>query len=279
VHSDLTTEVELITLRKPKSSLSLNFVTLACLVFFSHSANAANGYALFEKYLHVGFGKCLPEVQNADQILENNGIGVKGATVAERAALARGISQVEKLLGSTLPKKWQVKYNFVTTLSKKGKYTWDQELGHTITVRRPSGSTNGLLTGRMMHELGHKIGNSSMGKTNYYEGYKKFRKANKGKRCKISKYCSSRENEEFAEAFEAFVADPDLLKSKCPTAYAFFKDQAFPSSSENLADCNHLSRAERTSIHGDPPPLPETTTAVPTFFRTENPTKEKGGRQ
>ena len=188
----------------------------------------------------AGRAVCVPPASNPEAVLARNGITTGGrVSAAEKAALAKGIAQVEKLLGHPLPKAWRTRFNFIN-----GSGAWNQA-AHAINVRRTPGSEKGLLTGRMMHELGHKVGNTGI--------YSKYRAYTGGKICRITPYAArgskktvSRANEEFSEVFEAYVVFPDLLKAQCPKSYAYFAKSLFPHSSGHLASCkNGISSSSR----------------------------------
>ncbi len=195
----------------------------------SGSLSFQGKFALYQD-ARAGKAMCVPPAKNPEAVLSRNGITTGGrVSSAEKAALAKGIAQVEKLLGHPLPKSWRTRYNFINASG-----AWNQS-ANGINVRRVPGSATGLLTGRMMHELGHKIGNSGA-----YSGYKA---ATGGKICRITPYAARgskstvRSNEEFGEVFEAYVVFPDLLKAQCPKSYEYFSKQLFPNSSGYLASC------------------------------------------
>lgn len=81
------------------------------------------------------------------------------------------------------------------------------------------------------HELAHAIGNQNNRKA--YTDYSKFVRA----ACRISKYASvnhgyGARNEEFAEAFTAYMLHPELLKNtsdSCFKAHQYFSTQLFNS--------------------------------------------------
>lgn len=189
-------------------------------------------FALYQD-ARAGRAICVPPASNPAAVLSRNGITTGGkVSSAEQAALAKGVAQVERLLGHPLPQAWRTRYNFISATG-----AWNQS-ANGINVRRIPGSATGLLTGRMMHELGHKVGNTGV--------YSKYRQATGGKICGITPYASrgskktvSRANEEFAEVFEAYVAFPDLLKAQCPKSYDYFAKSLFPNSSGYMATCKN----------------------------------------
>ena len=215
----------------------LGRVFLACslggLVFaLSETAFSKGGYALYQ-FSGSHDSQCLPDVSNPSSVISRNGIRVTGnQTSGERQALANGLAKIEQLLGGrTLPASWRVGYNYVTTSNAQGKFTWNQGLSKAgfITVRRPAATNGGENETRLMHELGHKVGGAG-----FYGRYNAS-----VKHCRITPYCSSHargRNEEFAEAFAAFVTRPSYLKSVCPEAYDFFASQVFPRSNA-IASC------------------------------------------
>ena len=185
----------------------------------SNKTTPAGVFALYQNPV-FGYGKCLPAlVEPAKAILSRNGIQTERASVLEIAALAKGIAQVERLLGKPIPNDYQYDYQW-----KEASGPWNSGLSRAgfVTVKRPRGSTKGQLTGRMMHELGHRFGHAN-GNQNYNE----YRQHMRGKKCMITTYCGKSLNEEFAEVFEAYVVHPDFLAKHCPDSYAYFKNKLF----------------------------------------------------
>ncbi|MGZ6289583.1 MAG: hypothetical protein ACXWQO_15450 [Bdellovibrionota bacterium] len=193
--------------------------------------NSPSGVFALYQNPSFGYGQCLakPE-ESADTILSRNGISAVNASPQERTALAKGISQVNRLLGGPIPKEWRVNYQWV-----KSSGPWNSEISRAgfVTIKRPTGSDKGTLTGRMMHELGHKFGHA-----NGAQKYQEYSRYTKGKRCYISTYCRKNINEEFAETFEAYVTQPDFLAKNCPDTFAFFQKEVFKNAKSDLASCS-----------------------------------------
>lgn len=219
--------------------------SLICVTIFQVFAEAkASGevYTVF-RYEAAAYGRCLPRTSgSADAILARNGIRTRGrSTEAEQVALAKGIGQVENLLGSPLPRKWQTTYNYITSPSNT---RWNQAVS-AIHVRRPPGTNQGENIARLVHELGHKVGNSGE--------YPRYRQAIRGQECRISGYSAKRNNEQFAEAFAAYITYPDLLAQKCPKAYAFFSQKLFPNSEGRVASCGSSRSSRNFKASSDEP--------------------------
>lgn len=179
----------------------------------------AGVFALHQNPL-FGYGKCLPNlVEPAKTILARNGIDTLRASEQEKAALAKGVAQVERLLGNPLPRHYQYDYQWL-----EASGAWNSGISRPgfVTVKRPRGSLRGQLTGRMMHELGHRFGHANAG-----QNYNEYRKHMRGRKCMITTYCGKSLNEEFAEVFEAYVVNPDFLAKHCPDSYAYFKTKLF----------------------------------------------------
>jgi hypothetical protein len=194
--------------------------------------NASTPAGVFALYQNASFGyaKCLPKPdESSKEILSRNGIKTANAAEDERAALAKGIAQVERLLGKPIPAEYQYDYQWV-----EAGGAWNSGISRPgyVTVKRYRGSPKGTLTGRMMHELGHRFGHANAG-----ENYNDYRAHMRGKKCMITTYCGKSLNEEFAEVFEAYVVNPDFLAKHCPDSYAFFKNKLFRNSEAILASC------------------------------------------
>ncbi|KYG68956.1 hypothetical protein AZI87_06950 [Bdellovibrio bacteriovorus] len=189
----------------------------------------AGVFALYQNPV-FGYGKCLPRlVESADTILNRNGIDTVKANDKEKIALAKGVAQVERLLGQPIPRDYQYDYQWI-----EASGPWNSGISRRgfVTVKRPRGSLKGQLTGRMMHELGHRFGHA-----NNNENYNEYRQHMRGKKCMITTYCGKSLNEEFAEVFEAYVVNPDFLAKHCPDSYAYFKNKLFRNSEDLNVSC------------------------------------------
>ncbi|UOF02096.1 hypothetical protein [Bdellovibrio reynosensis] len=234
-----------------KSVFKLSLI--AALIFAADLALAAKGngkkavgghYTVY-RYDVAAKGSCLPEHgSNPSEILRRNGIKYLGnPSRDEVAALAKGVAQVENLLGDPLPRPWRQNFNFIDASG-----SWNQG-PTTINVRRPKGSPKGTNVGRLMHELGHRVGNSGI--------YQKYAGYTGRTRCAITGYAASKFNEEFAEVFEAYVVYPDLLEKKCPKAFDFMANQLFPNTHHKIAACDRTTVAKDPDFpNGIPIPIP-----------------------
>lgn len=195
------------------------------------------------RYPVAGSGQCMPALsESAHDILKRNGIGHDNGKHTDREvnALAKGIRQVERLLGRPIPRAWRTNYNYVNASGK-----WSQR-SNGINVRRPAGSSKGENVARLMHELGHKIGNTGE--------YRLYRNYVDGKKCNITGYAMSKWNDQFSEVFSAYVTYPDLLKARCPKAFRFFSTKLFPGSSDRVATCQSGSDNSVNGQTGDGEP-------------------------
>lgn len=197
-------------------------------ISLARQASSAEGSTYYTVYRYgvAATGSCLPDHNsNPSAILQRNGIKTLGNPSSDDiAALAKGLAQVENLLDSPLPQSWRQNYNFMYATG-----AWNQGAEY-INIRRPKGSDQGTNVARLMHELGHKVGNSGI--------YQKYASYTGRTRCEFTGYAATKFNEEFAEVFAAFVTYPDILVKKCPKAYAFMTNQLFPNSSEKIATCD-----------------------------------------
>lgn len=226
-----------------KNYISKSFTFCAGFLFFLLSPIEAFSRSPFALYQFAGAekGRCMAPLEaNASDVLNRNGVSYSGSpTNDEVKSLAKGLEQIERLRGGyTLPKSWRTRYNYVRTNSKS---TWNQG-EYAINVRRPGGSTKGSNITRLMHELGHKVGNAGV-----YQEYKNYIGRN---RCDITQYSKRKSNEEFAESFAAFVTWPDKLEEKCPKSFRFFRNRLFPKSENALATCNGAGEIVRSSLAG-----------------------------
>lgn len=207
------------------------FILISFFVFTESSQAYKNSDTLYTMYRYpiAAGGVCMPEPDgSAASVLRRNGISYQGRpSSGELEALAKGIGQIENLLGKPLPAGWRTTYNYINASGK-----WNQGAS-AINVRRSPGSCKGENVGRLMHELGHKVGNSGV-----YSQYRSY----VGSSCGITGYARTKSNEQFAEVFSAYVTYPDLLKKKCPQAYSFFATKLFPNSQSDVATCSNSDR-------------------------------------
>lgn len=217
---------------------------VASVTFSSEQVEAATPYTMY-RYPIAATGSCVPDHDSdPKEILRRNGIGYSGNPSRDEVeALAKGIAQVERLFGDPMPHPWRQNYKFIQATGK-----WNQGPS-TINIRRPKGSPKGTNVGRMMHELGHKVGNSGV--------YQKYAQFTGRTRCRITGYAASKFNEEFAEVFEAYVVYPDLLEQKCPKAFEFMATQLFPNTNNKTATCKRGDVEVDPGLPGNVPlPIP-----------------------
>lgn len=224
---------------RAKSLLSVLLFT----IFSPIGSWAKTPFALYQ-YAGSAGGRCMaPPSSSPKSVLSRNGISYRGSPSSDEiTSLAKGLEQIERLRGgSPLPKSWRTPYNYVRT---NGKSTWNQA-SYAINVRRPSGSSKGENVTRLMHELGHKVGNAGS-----YDDYRDYVGRNK---CGITTYAKKKTNEEFAEVFAAFVTWPDKLKETCPRSFRFFSQRLFPKSESKTATCDGAGELVRETLAGNMP--------------------------
>lgn len=181
-------------------TVSIRDTILVTLLFLA-SGNASAGIYADLALAHRG-GCIKVSDDSAESILRRNGITIGGSYQrADEAALAKGITQVERINGGPLPRAWSTNFNY---LNARG--AWNQA-SHAINVRKYSYGGDNVAA--LMHEFGHKIGNANGGKA--YSQY-----FNTASRCGISSYARSKRTEEFAEVFSAYIVNPEDLKRQCP---------------------------------------------------------------
>ncbi|AZZ37198.1 hypothetical protein CIK05_10510 [Bdellovibrio sp. qaytius] len=208
-------------------------LSMTAILFFNSSM--AQAYTLYH-IQNAADGLCLPEQDSSpEEVLHRNGIKQSGnPTPEETTALAKGLAQVENLNGSPIPQSWRLNFNYMTATGD-----WDQSESR-LNVKRPKGSDDGTNIGRLMHELGHKVGDSGV--------YQKYASYTGHARCAISEYATSKFNEEFAEVFSAYIVYPDLLEKKCPQAFSFMSTQLFPHTNDKVAFCkDNIESSEKVS--------------------------------
>jgi hypothetical protein len=170
-------------------------------------------------------GRCvLPFKGDADAVLSSYNFEVSGPhSRAERAAVARIFKHLEHLNGG--------KFSPLKNYAIKASAWLDilaRQRGDGIHIRSGNMETYGIV----VHELGHRVGNSTLkSKRTVYQAYNAYVTS----RCFTSRYSQvsyspGSRNEEFAEAFSAYVTAPHLLKGgsyTCQVAYKFFRERLF----------------------------------------------------
>jgi len=173
----------------------------------------------------VSNGDCLsPLRESADVILERHNIKIEGAVkTEEKAALARLIQGLEKLGPGNFKYHRGARFIYRTGRlrsrfnGKAIEINPGEQNIHSLRDKSLGGTNN---VGLHAHELGHFVGFKGL--------YPKYFAAVPDKnRCLVSQYAKTNRNEEFAEAFAAFLMDPEHLKNGgggCAQASRFFAE-------------------------------------------------------
>ncbi|MES2965478.1 MAG: hypothetical protein V4760_16465 [Bdellovibrionota bacterium] len=199
----------------------LNLVLASSVVAFS----APIAHADSVKARPEAAAGCIPKVSlpRANAVIERFNLDHVNATKEEIQSLGTALVWIEKLNGGE-PLAIAVAndddgYTF-KFISEMGA---SQQMANAIMVRRNGEKRNGENVAQLVHELGHFIGNRGV--------YGDYRAATQGAYCMVSSYSDDKANEQFAEAFAAFVTVPDLMKAidspGCRRAYAYFKTRLF----------------------------------------------------
>lgn len=186
------------------------------------------------KQMVAQYGSCIPDMDigKARQILSENGISAPGAQEAEVRALARTVQQINLAKGERYAPLQNVNLRFSQSAynpREKRVVNYSFQLdAKTVHMCRGNHAHVGNV-GYLAHELGHVVGNGG----GLYAGYK----AQVNPPCHVSTYATVNytaaraRNEEFAESFAAFIANPSILEKTpgegCKKALAFFKEK-FP---------------------------------------------------
>lgn len=193
------------------------------------SGKASAGY-IYAENAHAHKGGCIKASdESPEAILRRNGISAVGNySRAELAALAKGISQVERVNGGPLPKAWSTDFNFMNA-----RGAWNQA-SHAINVRKYSYGGDNVAA--LMHEFGHKVANAN--------GQKVLSQyLNSASPCGISPYARKKRSEEFAEAFCVYMVNPDDLKKQCPSAYSAMTKIFSAPHNSSMASCSNSGTA------------------------------------
>lgn len=230
---------------------TVGMLTTLSILWTADFALAGTQIGILKRDTKAAAGMCVATVGTvaaANQILSRNGITVEGATSAQKIAVARAVQQMEKLAGGSFR---PVRGAKIQILKEGGCGDQGRTRAGWITFRQGCGSLESV--GYYAHELGHLVGNSG-----FYAGYKSTVPARE--RCAFSRYSmkdytkARARNEEFAEAFGAFVTHPELLlqgNSGCRKAYQYFDSKVFPGGAK--AACNGRSTETRVAATDEQP--------------------------
>lgn len=167
---------------------------------------------------------CIPRVslQVAQAEMKKFNLAAVNAKPEEIRTLGTGLFWVEKLAGGKPLSLATAQANPYSFRFANG-YGVSRQTGGGIQITRNGQKNYGQNVAQLVHELGHFVGNNG--------GYEAYREAMKGRYCIVSSYSASRFNEQFAENFAAFVANPNIIKANksvgCQRSYQFFSKRLF----------------------------------------------------
>ena len=185
----------------------------------------------------VSNGDCLPpSSEDPEAVLKRNDVQIQGkAKAEEKKALARAILAIERAGAGTFHAHHGARFVYRTGHvrsrfnGKAIEINPGRQNVHALRDKSLGGTNN---VGLHAHELGHFVGGQGL-----YAKY--FAAVPKDKRCLVSKYAESRRNEEFAEAFAAYLLDPERLShggEGCERARNFFSE-IFGAKKDSIRDC------------------------------------------
>lgn len=161
-------------------------------------------------------------------MLSTHNITTVSASETEKLALARGIAQAQALLGRPVTFAKNVRFTFETRTGYSS-YQGSSKGWHQIRMNRCDSKGRNCAANNvahLMHEIGHKIGHASFARgEKFYDAYSRL-----AGNCHVSRYSRKNRNEEFAEAFAAYLTHPELLSKgdpACRRAFAFFSRDVF----------------------------------------------------
>ncbi|MBX2995141.1 MAG: hypothetical protein KF681_09970 [Bdellovibrionaceae bacterium] len=202
------------------------FAVLLSLVFGAYSPGLhAQRRGIVKGDLVASEGSCLPNMSEAQarSVLAENGITYPGGKSEEIIALGKAVQQINAMSGDRTSqiRGTRVEFNNRRSVSRQKSTT-----PPVIEICR-NGHPHLGNVGLMAHELGHLIGNKNNARL--YSQYKSRVRP----RCCLTNYACSNSNsqprnEEFAEVFASFIANPSLAANaggSCPAALNFFKSE------------------------------------------------------
>ncbi|MFN7728308.1 MAG: hypothetical protein ACK5P7_04055 [Bdellovibrio sp.] len=157
----------------------------------------------------------------ARQVLAENNITFPGAKSEEIVALGKAVQQINAMSGDRTPQIRGTRVEFNNRMAYSRQKSTNPPVIEICRNGHPHLGNVGLLA----HEFGHLVGNQNNARM--YSQYK----SRINPRCCLTKYsCENRNpqprNEEFAEVFAAFIANPSVAENaggSCAAALSFFK--------------------------------------------------------
>lgn len=208
------------------------FLVVVCLGI---SLSAVAQSVSFVKHTMVAqAGACSKGMSENEAMMElaSNGMSNPGASSQEVIALGETMARINALNGGKFSPLQNVTVQFnQSAINNRGKRVTHSFMRNSKTVQMCRGHHHHVgNVGYLAHELGHLLGNSEGGR--WYSSYKS--RVPDSKPCHVSSYAAknypdaSPRNEEFAEVFAAFVANPSLLENAgggCKEALNYFQSQ------------------------------------------------------
>jgi len=210
---------------KKHNAIAIIMSTALCI---SASNSYAKSYTYSLKNYRDPSRGCIPvsriSLQEAEDVLESQNLGISGATNAETRTAGAAITWLQHLNGdrplSTGKWKGRNPYKFVV---KSGSGNSAQRASY-ILIRRNGNKEYGLSVAQYVHEYAHFIGNNGG-----YGQYRSYMKRKGAGYCMVSNYADNNSHEQFAEVLAAFATDPEVLTKNnrtprnCKHAFNFFK--------------------------------------------------------
>lgn len=198
----------------------LGFLALAVVVASSVQVRADS-----VKHVPEAARGCIPALSlpKANAAIERYNLDQSNATKDELRALGTALHWIERLNGGEPLHGAVADSNTGYTFKFRSGKGFSEQTKSEIIIRRNGEQQLGKNVAQLVHELGHFLGNNG--------AYEEYREAMKGSYCVVSGYSDDKFNEQFAEAFAAFVTFPKLMKAVdstgCRKAYDYFSRKLF----------------------------------------------------
>lgn len=170
--------------------------------------------------------------------------GNSGLSGSQKMIMLRIAQKCERLYGGPFPTLRGLRVEYAPRFDD-----YAQQVNGPLEIGRTM-STNMI---NYAHELGHWVGNSKSlvppRNERWYDSYNR-----EVPRCLFTHYCTANHghgvrNEEFAEAFAAYLGHPELLKKGCPAAFNFFRNKMF---TKEDTKCANGKPIQATTPDNDP---------------------------
>ena len=227
---------------------------------FSLANSDAKTVSMIKFDKNASSGSCMikpiKSIDEANKLIKKYNFLTSQARDNEKINLANGLAQISALNGGVLEAVENVKLDFIDDPNNPSRFRGFRDDHYHFRITRCRNSKKecrDINTAMLMHELGHRLGKYKKNEKSFYSLYRKQVKS-----CYPTRYARKNLFEQFAEAFAAYITNPELLLGKgeeCKKAYEFFEKSIFPVNG-HLSSCDkskmfRLFQSNNSKLSGD----------------------------